>query len=187
MVMIACEKPADSLCRARAIVLNLDVGGGIRMVIAENQCWVLSVPKATDPRITALPTLDHPFIQRLCRCLGPAISSRSSYLGAGAGGGGAASFDYEMPFELKALEVALAAALGLLREEMDRFEEHAAPVVDALLHRVDTSVLEGVRGVKNGVDWLQTRVARIHQELEVRPGCLCVGWMDGFIYLVRSI
>ena len=42
------------------------------------------------------------------------------------------------------------------------------PVVDALLRGVDKGVLEGVRGVKTGVDRLRGWVQTIRRELEVR-------------------
>ena len=58
------------------MALNLDVGGAIRIIICENQVFVLSLPKKTDPGITALPTLDHPFVKRLCCCLAPGTASR---------------------------------------------------------------------------------------------------------------
>lgn len=177
--------PSVVLVRARAILVHLDAGGSLRMVIAENQCLVLSVPKAEDPRLTALPTLRHPLVRRLCRCLRPALPSRITITllarpsmaesgadrsprgGGGAANGGGGAFDADMPYELRALEVGLAAAVGILSAEIDAFEERSYPVVDELLHSVERSVLEGVRGVKSGVDRLRAKVQRIHQEIEV--------------------
>ena len=37
--------------------------------VCANQCFVLSVPKASDPRVAARPTVDNPFVRRLCRVL----------------------------------------------------------------------------------------------------------------------
>lgn len=59
------------LIRSRAIIVNLAVGpsSSIRMVICENQVYVLALPKADDPSVTALPTIDHPIVARLCKYL----------------------------------------------------------------------------------------------------------------------
>lgn len=151
------------LVRTRALVVNLDVGGALRMVICENQCYVLSVPKASDPGITALPTLDHPFIERLSTCLKKHAPSQQT-LGAGGTRPGT-SFDADMPYELRALEVALSACLGILGMEVSALEETAHPAIEAMLHKVERTTLEAIRWVKNSIDKLQAKVARAHQEL----------------------
>ena len=185
--------PTVILVRGRSIALNLDVGGCIRMIICENQCFVLSVPKDKDPQVTALPTENHPFVQRLARCLRPppkGVASSSRLL----------LFDNtddvtmtqeedeqlqqlqqpsirtltttshvdveNMPYELKAFEVALTAALGILTNEVSDFEEWAFPAIDRLLHKVNRETLEAVRTVKNVADKLQVKVQELVEELK---------------------
>lgn len=216
--------PSVILVRARAIAVNLDVGGAIRIIICENQVYVLSVPKASDPAVTALPTENHPFVKWMCRCLkGSTASSANLMLGriheaessknfkelkgntaasgestgrinsntnknnSSVGGGGTArntneaevyphqnhrhhhhtnqAFDIDMPYELRALEVALTAALGILTAEIDELEEWGYPAVDSLLRCVDRDSLENVRKLKNGIDKLKAKVQRLVTEI----------------------
>lgn len=58
--------PCTLLIRDRALVANLE---SVRMIICSNAVFVLSVPKASDARVAAFPTLDNPFIKQLCKCL----------------------------------------------------------------------------------------------------------------------
>lgn len=82
--------PSVILVRARAVAINLDVGGAIRIIICENQVFVLSVPKAEDPRLTALPTEDHPLVRYLCCCLSPPEEPcKDAIMGSGHGVGAA--------------------------------------------------------------------------------------------------
>ena len=138
--------------RARAIVVNLDVGGAIRMIICENQCFILGVPSMDNTAITALPCLEHPFVKRLAKSLKKASQN-----------------DFEdgigMPYELIALELALNTAVGVLTRDIDAFEGEAIEQIEAMLRRVDRTTLEGMRNVKNKVDWLQTKVSRLQQEI----------------------
>jgi hypothetical protein len=160
--------PSVVLVRARAIALNLDVGSSLRMIIAENQVYVLSVPAATDPATTAVPTLDHPLVRRLCTCLAPSPASRRDLTSPGSGRTGPESsyIDVEgMPFELRALEIALAAAVGILALDVSALEEWARPTVEALLAGVSREALEGVRLFKNAIDRVQNKTQRIVTEI----------------------
>jgi CorA-like Mg2+ transporter protein len=202
--------PSVLLVRARAIAINLDVGGAIRIIICENQVYVLSLPKPSDPAVTALPTEDHPFVKRLCACLknstsssvsvGKLVDTDSDYFEGLNGGGDNGDnniskngtttttefpapstpvslsqghhhhhhhqgFDIDMPYELRALEVALTAALGILTAEIDELEEWGYPAVDCLLRQVDRDTLENVRRLKNSIDKLKAKVQRIVTEI----------------------
>jgi len=215
--------PSVILVRARAIAINLDVGGAIRIIICENQVYVLSVPKASDPAVTSLPTENHPFVKWMCRCLrGGSTPSSANSMHNGihetessdifeAFGGNTPpnsesadimnadinnnsqnvagsgrddiytvevkprrsrrhhhtnpSFDLDMPYELRALEVALTAALGILTAEVDELEKWGYPAVDCLLKSVDRETLEKVRKLKNWIDKLQEKVQRLVTEI----------------------
>lgn len=138
--------------RPKALVVNLDVGGSFRMIICENQCFILGLPGMTDTAITTLPTLDHPFVVSLSECLRRA--SQNIFEDA-----------LGMPYELIVLETALNAAVGILSRDIEDFETKAIDQIEAMLKRVDRDTLEGIRTVKNQVDWLQSKVSKLQQEI----------------------
>lgn len=138
--------------RPKALVVNLDVGGSFRMIICENQCFILGLPGMTDTAITTLPTLDHPFVVSLSECLRRA--SQNVFEDA-----------IGMPYELIVLETALNAAVGILTRDIEDFETKAIDQIEAMLKRVDRDTLEGIRKVKNHVDWLQSKVSKLQQEI----------------------
>ncbi|KAL6786115.1 MRS4 [Auxenochlorella protothecoides x Auxenochlorella symbiontica] len=154
--------PAAILIRNRALIINLET---VRMIICANQCYVLSVPDDANPYKPSLPTCDSLFIKKLCEMLKPhkAAPSSSSLQRMALL---SAKYAQTMPYELRALEVALATVTATLESEVCRLEARAYPVVDRLTTDVSTSVLEGVRQVKHELNRLQTRVQRVKQELE---------------------
>ena len=139
--------------RPKAIVVNLDVGGTIRMIICENQCFILGLPSESDTAITVLPTKNHPFVQILSERLRHA--SKHEF-----------EDGLEMPYEFVALEIALNAAVGILKRDIECFEDDAMEKIEAMLVKVDKNTLEGIRMVKNHVDWLQTKVSKLQSELK---------------------
>ncbi len=212
--------PSVILVRARAIAINLDVGGAIRLIICENQVYILSVPKANDPAVTSLPTEDHPFVKWLCSCLrNSRASSTGCYLNRKNNNKNATAedsssdilngngtrptlaetkssmcsiitpapssalttgvsgevhhhhhhhnqtFDVDMPYELRALEVSLIAAMGILTAEINDLEAWGVPAVDALLRQVCRETLETVRKLKNSIDRLKAKVQRLVIEI----------------------
>eukprot|EP00890_Picochlorum_soloecismus_P001626 jgi/Picsp_1/2464/NSC_05925-R1_magnesium transporter len=138
--------------RPKALVVNLDVGGSFRMIICENQCFILGLPGLSDTSQTTLPILDHPFVVSLSECLRKA--SQNIFEDA-----------LGMPYELIALETALNAAVGILSRDIEDFESKAIDQIEAMLRRVDRDTLEGIRKVKNHVDWLQSKVSKLQQEI----------------------
>ena len=86
---------------------------------------MISAPKDSNPLVATLPTPDNSFVQRLSLCLRTGQSSSSLQQAAAASGPASSSsfsskapvphplrrpspaFDYTMPYELRALEVAL--------------------------------------------------------------------------------
>ncbi|PRW58893.1 magnesium transporter MRS2-7 [Chlorella sorokiniana] len=151
--------PAAVLIRPKALVVNLET---VRMIICQNQCYVLSVPKAGDPHVATLPSLDSPFIRQLCRCLRTGKSTATMHdLSRNSAG-----FDFDAPYELRALEVALAACTNALDSEVYDLELRAYPAIDRLATNVSKGVLEEVRQVKQVMGRLTGRVQRVKTELE---------------------
>lgn len=151
--------PAAILIREKALVVNLET---VRMIICSNQCYVLSVPKVGDPQVATFPCLDNPFILQLCKCLRTGKSTATLHdLSKNS-----ASFDFDAPYELRALEVALATVTNLMDREVFKLEAQGYPVIDRLASDVSKGVLEDVRKLKHAVGKLQARVHRIRTELE---------------------
>ncbi|KAL4425925.1 hypothetical protein ABPG75_009941 [Micractinium tetrahymenae] len=151
--------PAAILIREKALVVNLET---VRMVICSNQCYVLSVPKSADPRVATFPCMDNPFVHQLCKCLRTGKSTATLHdLSKNS-----ASFDFDAPYELRALEVALATVTNLMDREVFELESQGYPVIDRLANDVSKGVLEDVRKLKHAVGKLQGRVQRIRTELE---------------------
>ncbi|PSC73830.1 U4 U6 small nuclear ribonucleo Prp31-like [Micractinium conductrix] len=151
--------PASILIREQALVVNLEV---VRMIICSNQCYVLSAPKPSDPRVTTFATVNNPFVRQLCRCLRTGKSTATLHdLSRDSAG-----FDFNAPYELRALEVALATAVNVLDREVFELEREAYPSVDRLAVDVSKGVLEDVRRVKSTLNKLQARVQRVKRELE---------------------
>lgn len=77
-----------------------------------------------------------------------------------------AGFDFDAPYELRALEVALAACTNALDSEVYDLELRAYPAIDRLAANVTKEVLEEVRQVKQVMGRLTGRVQRVKTELE---------------------
>jgi len=132
--------------RPTCIVLNLDVGGHIRMVICENQVFILGVPDEKDTSVSAIPTVEHPFVQYLSKCL---LDNR-----------------HVMPYELVALEAALNTAVGILTKDVDKYDDMSMEKIEAMLRNVNRDTLEGIRNIKHSVNVLQLRVSRLQTEIQ---------------------
>lgn len=132
--------------RPTCIVLNLDVGGHIRMVICENQVFILGVPDEKDTSVSAIPTVEHVFVQYVALCLKKASDS--------------------MPYELIALEAALNTAVGILTKDVNYHDDVSVEKIEAMLRTVNRDTLEGIRNIKHGVNVLQLRVSRLQTEIQ---------------------
>ncbi|KAJ7524716.1 hypothetical protein O6H91_17G018000 [Diphasiastrum complanatum] len=71
-----------------------------------------------------------------------------------------------LPFEFKALEVALEAASSFLDTQAAELEEEAYPLLDELASKISTLNLERVRRLKSRLVGLSTRVQKVRDEIE---------------------
>lgn len=78
---------------------------------------------------------------------------------------GSPSPDY-LPFEFKALEVALEAACTFLDTQASELEIEAYPLLDELTSQISTSNLERVRRLKSRLVALTRRVQKVRDEIE---------------------
>jgi magnesium transporter len=112
------------------------------------------------------------FIDELCRRLSAAArglpGSRSALDLTQADAGAAAvmaagPLGDDMPFELRALEVALDVVSRFLERMASELEAAAHPALDALTHQVSTPNLERVRRIKSRLVRLATRVETLKE------------------------
>ncbi|KAK1407113.1 hypothetical protein QVD17_38724 [Tagetes erecta] len=155
--------PSTILGREKAIVVNLEQ---IRCIITSDEVLLLN-------------SLDHYVLQyvvELQRRLkaagdGDVWQSESSDFGIKKGGRnfqgvfGCISPDY-LPFEFKALEVALEAACTFLDSQAAELEIEAYPLLDELTSKISTSNLERVRRLKSRLVALTRRVQKVRDEIE---------------------
>ncbi|CAK9186836.1 unnamed protein product [Ilex paraguariensis] len=78
---------------------------------------------------------------------------------------GNTSPDY-LPFEFRALEVALEAACTFLDSQAAELEIEAYPLLDELTSKISTLKLEGVRRLKSRLVALTRRVQKVRDEIE---------------------
>ncbi|XP_024525191.1 magnesium transporter MRS2-1 [Selaginella moellendorffii] len=71
-----------------------------------------------------------------------------------------------LPFELKALEVALETACVVLDAQTAELEDEAYPLLEKLASRISTLNLERVRRLKSRLVGLKRRVERVRDEIE---------------------
>jgi hypothetical protein len=116
------------------------------MVICENQVFILGVPDEKDTSVSAIPTVEHPFVQYVSKCL---HDNR-----------------HVMPYELVALEAALNTAVGILTKDVDKYDDMSMEKIEAMLRNVNRDTLEGIRNIKHGVNLLQLRVSRLQTEIQ---------------------
>ncbi|RRT36166.1 hypothetical protein B296_00035957 [Ensete ventricosum] len=136
--------PSTILGRERAIVVNLEQ---IRCIITADEVLLLN-------------SLDSYVLQY--------VVELQRRLATGSGdvlAGGEPSPD-DLPFEFRALEVALEAACTFLDAQAAELEIEAYPLLDELTSKISTSNLERVRRLKSRLLALTRRVQKVRDEIE---------------------
>ncbi|XP_039132539.1 magnesium transporter MRS2-1 [Dioscorea cayenensis subsp. rotundata] len=133
--------PSTILGREKAIVVNLEQ---IRCIITADEVLLLN-------------SLDSYVLQYVVE-LQRRIAAHSSDASA-------ASPDY-LPFEFRALEVALDAACTFLDAQAAELEIEAYPLLDELTSKISTLNLERVRRLKSRLVALTRRVQKVRDEIE---------------------
>ncbi|KNA23422.1 hypothetical protein SOVF_024930 [Spinacia oleracea] len=150
--------PSTILGREKAIVVNLEQ---IRCIITADEVLLLN-------------SLDSYVLQYVVE-----LQRRLRTTGAGEGWQsedamtrmrGGRSFDTSspdyLPFEFKALEVALEAACSFLDSQASELEIEAYPLLDELTSKISTLNLERVRRLKSRLVALTRRVQKVRDEIE---------------------
>ncbi|EFJ33960.1 hypothetical protein SELMODRAFT_165091 [Selaginella moellendorffii] len=151
--------PSTILGREKAIVVNLEQ---IRCVITADEVLVLN----------SLDSYVLQFVSELRRRIAP-----NKHINAGTfewRSPGSKKIDElldglsvnALPFELKALEVALETACVVLDAQTAELEDEAYPLLEKLASRISTLNLERVRRLKSRLVGLKRRVERVRDEIE---------------------
>ncbi|KAL5698966.1 Magnesium transporter MRS2-1 [Ranunculus cassubicifolius] len=162
--------PSTILGREKAIVVNLEQ---IRCIITADEVLLLN-------------SLDNYVLQYVVELQKRLMAVRVGEGGWGDGGGGGnwrgggkgsggfenfnsnamnSSPDY-LPFEFRALEVALEAACTFLDAQASELEVEAYPLLDELTSKISTLNLERVRRLKSRLVALTRRVQKVRDEIE---------------------
>ncbi|KAI3673683.1 hypothetical protein L6452_39808 [Arctium lappa] len=155
--------PSTILGREKAIVVNLEQ---IRCIITSDEVLLLN---SLDSYVLQYVVE----LQRRLKAGGAddVWQSESSDFNRRRGGRtfrdmfGGTSADY-LPFEFKALEVALEAACTFLDTQASELEIEAYPLLDELTSKISTSNLERVRRLKSRLVALTRRVQKVRDEIE---------------------
>lgn len=152
--------PSTILGREKAIVINLEQ---IRCIITADEVlllnsldsYVLQYVVELQKRLKEVWHLDGSELDRLrgCNGFGGIIGNNNT------------SSDY-LPFEFKALEVALEAACTFLESQASELETEAYPLLDELTSTISTLNLERVRRLKSRLVALTRRVQKVRDEIE---------------------
>ncbi|KAI3521156.1 hypothetical protein L1887_10617 [Cichorium endivia] len=152
--------PSTILGREKAIVVNLEQ---IRCIITADEVlllnsldsYVLQYVVELQKRLKEVWQLDGSELDRLrgCNGFGGIIGNNNT------------SSDY-LPFEFKALEVALEAACTFLESQASELETEAYPLLDELTSTISTLNLERVRRLKSRLVALTRRVQKVRDEIE---------------------
>ncbi|XP_042418220.1 magnesium transporter MRS2-1-like [Zingiber officinale] len=136
--------PSTILGREKAIVVNLEQ---IRCIITADEVLLLN-------------SLDSYVLQYVVELQRRLAASNAEVLS-----GGAPSPD-DLPFEFRALEVALDAACTFLDAQAAELEIEAYPLLDELTSKISTLNLEKVRRLKSRLVALTRRVQKVRDEIE---------------------
>ncbi|XP_022850028.1 magnesium transporter MRS2-1-like isoform X1 [Olea europaea var. sylvestris] len=155
--------PSTILGREKAIVVNLEQ---IRCIITADEVWLLNSLDSYVLQYVAE-------LQRRLQASGAAEvwQSDGAELSRRRGSRnfdniyGNTSPDY-LPFEFKALEVALEAACTFLDSQAAELEIEAYPLLDELTSKISTLILERVRRLKSRLVALTRRVQKVRDEIE---------------------
>ncbi|KAJ4954188.1 hypothetical protein NE237_031020 [Protea cynaroides] len=155
--------PSTILGREKAIVVNLEQ---IRCIITANEVLLLN---SVDSSVLRYATE----LQR--RLTAPAVGEVWESDGNDLNGSrGSRNFDNvfgntspdDLPFEFRALELALEAACTFLDAQAAELETEAYPLLDELTSNISTLKLESLRRLKSRLDALTRRVQKVRDEIE---------------------
>ncbi|XP_026411684.1 magnesium transporter MRS2-1-like isoform X1 [Papaver somniferum] len=156
--------PSTILGREKAIVVNLEQ---IRCIITADEVLLLnSLDSYVLQYVVELQRrLTSPGVGEVWQNEGPDLGRRRSGSRSFENMFATSSPDY-LPFEFRALEVALEAACTYLDAQAAELEIEAYPLLDELTSKISTLNLERVRRLKSRLVALTRRVQKVRDEIE---------------------
>ncbi|KAI3975541.1 hypothetical protein MKX01_002373 [Papaver californicum] len=156
--------PSTILGREKAIVVNLEQ---IRCIITADEVLLLnSLDSYVLQYVVELQRrLTSPGVGEVWQNEGPDLGRRRSGSRSFDNMFATSSPDY-LPFEFRALEVALEAACTYLDAQAAELEIEAYPLLDELTSKISTLNLERVRRLKSRLVALTRRVQKVRDEIE---------------------
>ncbi|MCL7030547.1 hypothetical protein MKW94_020539 [Papaver nudicaule] len=156
--------PSTILGREKAIVVNLEQ---IRCIITADEVLLLnSLDSYVLQYVVELQRrLTSPGVGEVWQNEGPDLGRRRSGSRCFDNMFATSSPDY-LPFEFRALEVALEAACAYLDAQAAELEIEAYPLLDELTSKISTLNLERVRRLKSRLVALTRRVQKVRDEIE---------------------
>ncbi|WRX27482.1 Mg2+ transporter protein [Theobroma cacao] len=154
--------PSTILGREKAIVVNLEQ---IRCIITADEVLLLnSLDSYVLQYVVELQRRLTSGVGEVWQSEGPELNRRRSSRSFD-NSFGSTSPDY-LPFEFRALEVALEAACTFLDSQAAELEIEAYPLLDELTSKISTLNLERVRRLKSRLVALTRRVQKVRDEIE---------------------
>ncbi|KAL9247918.1 hypothetical protein vseg_021295 [Gypsophila vaccaria] len=145
--------PSTILGREKAIVVNLEQ---IRCIITADEVLLLN----------SLDGYVMQYVVELQRRLKTAVADAWNNDRSRDGRNYDSSSPDYLPFEFKALEIALEAACSFLDSQASELEIEAYPLLDELTSKISTLNLERVRRLKSRLVALTRRVQKVRDEIE---------------------
>lgn len=163
---VALPYPSAIFVRKGALVINLE---GLKLIIGREKTLIISVPQLDNLSSRTPPDLNHPVVVRLSNQIAmkvwpnseTCIDSLPSFLSLEELRG-----MQSLPYELRALEAALAVMVKILEREVRALEDALAPVLRRLTRQVRRDDLETLYERQNRLDRVEARITRIKEILE---------------------
>lgn len=152
--------PTSLMIRKGSLLANL---GAVRVVISSTECLVLSIGRVTEEYIiTEEPEVHDEFIKDLIKAVREPEGIRGSAWER------ALHHDSHLPFELRALEVALSAAMQLLDVEVNGVVRAAKRRLKLLSNgsMQGKKLLSELKGIRQDATTLGSRVRKFKSELD---------------------
>ncbi|KAK9843507.1 hypothetical protein WJX81_006572 [Elliptochloris bilobata] len=155
--MVPTPSPSTIFIRDKAILVNLE---SLRMIVCHDKVFLLSAPVQSQPlTVGTFPAIENFFVRDLCIRLKPERSPRS-------GCATPLATDRNLPYELRAVEGALAAAVRSYEAEVAALEARLLPCLHKLLHKLSREELNVLRHCKSTLNKLLGRMRLCRKSLE---------------------
>jgi magnesium transporter len=166
---VALPYPAAIFVRRNAVIVNLE---GLKLIISRDRTLVISAPPLDDLSVRHKPAPTQPAVARLAAAIAAARLEAPVEVAPAAAAGelpppaAADVRERPLPYELRALEAALALAVTVLSREVGALEAATHPVLLRIRASVEHADLEAMYDTRNRLDKAHARVSKLKEVLE---------------------